>query len=414
MRIWLFRSSENLPIDEGEPRLFRMGLTAEELSKRNVEVTWWSSAFDHFNKKFRSDRTKTVAINSKYNIVLLHGDGYKRNMSIGRIMHESKEEKQFYKIAETLEEPDLVFASMPNLAMAHAAVKYAKKHNIPSYVDIRDMWPDEIVNQSSHKWLMKLIVSPMDFELKWTLRNATGIIGTSPKFLDWGLNKAHRTKTAKDAFFYVSYPDTNDIALKDEDVTSWLNQGLQEDDLICCFFGQFGNAVDLEPIIDAAIKISKKTKQIKFVLCGSGERIEEYRKRTRDTGIVLFPGWVDRRQICALGKLSSIGLLCYKKTNNFEWSLPNKFCEYLALGQTLLMAPSGLMEDLANEHGCGLRYQDSDDLANILMGLNGDREKVKKMKTNARKLYDKSFNAAVEYGRMAEFIINQALEDKKQ
>ena len=127
MNVWLLRIGEVLPIDEGEPRLLRMGLIAEEFHKSGAEITWFCSTFDHNLKKYRFEEKKEVNVKEGYMINLLHGRNYSKNLSIARILHYYDERRQFEKIAAKKPKPDVILAAMPNIDLAFVAVKYGKK-----------------------------------------------------------------------------------------------------------------------------------------------------------------------------------------------------------------------------------------------------------------------------------------------
>ena len=410
--VWLLKVGEALPTDNGSQRMLRMGLIAEEFKKRGANIIWWASSFNHNSKSFRADGAKRLKVSEGYEIQLLHGCDYKKNLSLGRIRHYAMERKQFEQMAEEMPKPDIILAAMPNIDLALAAVKYGKKHGVPVFVDVRDLWPELFEDYFPRfKRIVHYAIIPFKMQLSWTLRNATGIYATSDKFLNWALGYAKREKQPLDSYYYVSYPDTN-VELTEQDMQYWYDKGLSQDDLICCFFGQFGHAVNIEPVLHAALELKDKAPNVKFVICGLGEKLDSYKQIVGDATNVLFPGWVDRKQICALGKLSSIGLLSYRKNKNFEWSMPNKFCEYLALGLGLMIEPSGMMADLAKKHECGYQYTDAHDMAEKLQYLSMHRDEIKGMKQRARQLYEESFKADVVYARMVSDLIDAANKNK--
>lgn len=406
LKVWLVREGETLPTDEGQQRLFRMGLIAEEFNKIGADIKWFASTFDHNLKKFRVDHSVELPVNDHYSLCLLHGRNYTKNLSVKRLLHYADERKQFAKWAETMEEPDVIVAAMPNIDLALAAVRYGKEHHIPVFVDVRDMWPELYEDYFPRfKKLVHYAIIPFKRQLSWTLKYATGITATSEKFLDWALRYAGRSKEPTDNYYYVSYPDTN-ITLTESDYNYWYDKGLSADDTICCFFGQFGHAVNLEPVMYAALETAKKNPRVKYVICGVGEKLDTYRQILNGADNVIFPGWVDRKQICALGKIASVGLLSYRKNKNFEWSMPNKFCEYLALGLAVMVEPTGMMAQLTAEHRIGFRYDHAEELAEKLLYLADHRDEVAGMKQRARSLYEQQFKADVVYGRMVADILN--------
>ena len=407
-KIWLFKIGEALPTDMGNQRLMRMGLIAEEFSRRGVDTLWWASTFNQNLKTFRSSQNQKIDVTPNYGIQLLHGCGYTKNVSFKRILHYALERRQFEKLAKNIPQPDLILAAMPNIDLALAATRYARKNHIPIIIDVRDMWPDMYIDSFRHgKFFLRHALFPFKMQLQYTLKNATAIFATSDLFLKWALSYAGRERSDHDEFFFVSYPDTN-IDINDSDLDQWYQRGLQKTDLICCFFGQFGHAVDIESILYAALELKDTAPEIKFVICGLGEKLAAYKEIVGEANNVVFPGWVDRKQICALGKIAGVGLLAYRKSKNYEWSMPNKFCEYLALGLALAVEPEGMMSNMTAQYECGFKYNDFQELVQKLCYLNENRSVLDEMKKKSRQLYEKSFRADVVYRQMVDRILEIA------
>ena len=144
MRIWLIQRSEPTPHDnDGKQRLMRTGILSNELSKRGHEVVWWTSTFDHYNRKHRFETDQELTVNSDYLIQYLKGCGYKKNVSLSRIIDNNLVAKKFkIKAKKTLYKPDIILSSIPTAELSLEAVRFGKKNNIPVVLDIRDMWPD--------------------------------------------------------------------------------------------------------------------------------------------------------------------------------------------------------------------------------------------------------------------------------
>ena len=66
LRIWLVQIGEELPCDEGPPRLLRTALLAAELVQRGHEVTFWNAGFNHQKKKRRPETGTKFAISQGY------------------------------------------------------------------------------------------------------------------------------------------------------------------------------------------------------------------------------------------------------------------------------------------------------------------------------------------------------------
>lgn len=411
-KIWVLKTAEPLPCDEGA-RLLRMGLVTNELANnKNNEIVWWSSTFDHYRKIMRFDHDERIRIKDNYQLNLFYLDfSYNSNLSPKRLLQQFYEGKKFLKLSSNEVPPDIIICPMPTLEMAYFASVYSKKNNVPLVIDIRDLFPDMFIDfvPRRMKNIVRIGIIPYRAVLKKALKQAYSIIATSDYFLNWGLKYAKRKKKLQDKVFYVSYPDNN-IMLHSDDFDIWYRDyNLNSDDFICCFFGKFGYTVDLECVMRAAKILADIEPKIKFVICGEGEKLSLYKEILGGAKNVIFPGWVNRKQIYSLGKISSVGLLAYKPGKNYEYSMPNKFCEYLALGLAVLVEPNGMMYDFIENNECGMKFSSSEELVENLLKMYGNIDMVKKMKINARELYEKQFcaeNVYKEYAKHIEEILS--------
>ena len=103
MKIWLLQASEPMPVVNKNARLLRMGMIAEEMTKRGHQVIWFSNTFDHYQKKQLFDRDTIVRVKENYDIYLIHGPQYKKNISIRRIINHKLIAVKFRKMAKKME-----------------------------------------------------------------------------------------------------------------------------------------------------------------------------------------------------------------------------------------------------------------------------------------------------------------------
>lgn len=408
MKIWLINEGENLPGDDNNPRLQRMGLLAYEVSKIDgTEVVWWQSTFNHYQKKFRGHEDKTVQLKDNLKLIMLHSYGYQKNVSVRRMAHELKTARKFYKQGEHEPLPDIMVVAMPTIAQAHYVVKFGRKHNIPVLVDLRDLNPDVFVSPFTGiiKQCVKLGIKPLQWMLGNALKHANGLIGTTEPYLNWGLNYAKRSRGENDRVFFVSYPD-NGIATSLSEGSRWAKYQAYKG-IICCFFGQFGKLVDFDTVIDAAEICQKNGVEAKFLLCGKGELLDYYLNKVKEKGLdnVDLPGWVNKTDIADIGFISDIGLMAYKNDDNFNMQMPNKFSEYLSLGLAIMLQPTGVMEKVIADNQCGVRYQSAQDLYEAVKDLSNDRAKLEQYKNNSRALFEREFSVEKVYKEYGEYII---------
>lgn len=393
MIVWIVSVGEPLPVDGANVRLRRMGNLATFLSEKcDVHVEWFSVSFDHYKKIQRCMEDTDVAINPKFNMNMVYVNGYKRNVSLSRVIHHKNAGKKIYQNMNKMAKPDIIFASMEPLEVSEAAARYAKRNNIPYIVDVRDLWPEiyyDVIPKALHP-ILSIYVNRCAKSLNYTLGNSDSIVGLSNGFLEYGLKYAKRTRGDNDAIYPIAYPNYDYGAYQDLFDECWNKYQLKKTDFIVSFLGNFGDQFRFEEIISAANYLNDKYKDIKFVLCGNGKNEDIIRRSVGKN--VIIPGWIEKEQILSLMCYSKIGIAPYIDSMNYRLNTPNKFGEYLSAGLPIAVSVQGEMDKLLKENQCGASYKTSQDLIDIIEQYYKDSQLQHEHSQNARNLYEEMFN----------------------
>ena len=322
---------------------------------------------------------------------LAYVNGYKRNISLARIIHHKNAGKGIYKLMKSLEKPDVILASMEPLEVSSAAVQFANENGIPCIVDVRDLWPEiyyDVIPKALHG-LLNIYVNHCSKTLKKTMSSCDSIIGLSNGFLNYGLKYAGRNRKETDAVFPIAYPNYDYASYRDYFDECWGKYGLNKDDFIVVFLGNFGDQFKFDEIVGASEKFIEY-KDVKFVLCGNGKHQDEIREKTKEN--VIIPGWIEKKQILSLLSYAKIGIAPYIDSMNYRLNTPNKFGEYLSASLPIAVSVTGEMETLLNKHNCGAYYRNTEDLFNIIEKYYRDKDLQNEASKNARALFEKMFN----------------------
>ena len=416
MRVWLINTSEPLPIDGENVRLRRVGILADHLAKQGNDVVWWTSTFDHWHKVQRFSQDTSLTLDNGCQMQVLHAEGYRKNISLGRLLNHRLVARKFMRLAEEEPTPNAILCSYPTLDTSVAAVKYGKRANVPVVLDIRDLWPDIFVELAPPhaRGLTRLLLMPLFSQARRACSGAFAITGNSPAFVDFGLAYSGRERTDFDRDFPFGYkvcvPDSE---TRSQAAAFWDKLGVREGTgtPIICFFGSVGHQFDFATIIETARRIQPRCKT-QFILCGKGDLLEKYRKETQDLPNVIFPGWIDASQIWVLMEMSQFALAPYNDGQNYEGNLTNKPIEYLAGGLPILTSlKQGALRNLLEEHACGVSYEGQPEkLVELICQLSDHRERHEKMVQNARKLFESRFVASKVYGEMVDYLERIAKE----
>lgn len=416
MKVFIVSMGEPLPIDGDNVRLRRMGNLAEFISQNsNNEVVWLSDSFEHYTKKYRCIEDKYYDVNHNYKIKLLYAKGYKRNVSMSRVIHYKSLAKKINENLKQMERPDIIISTMAPLEITQEVVKYGIENNVPVVTDIRDLWPEiyyEIMPKYTHM-LIEPYIRICQKRLKFIMKNSYSIIGLSKYFLEYGLKYAQRKKNDLDAIFPIAYPNYNYNECSKQFCENWKRHNISENDFIVTFIGNFGKQFKFTEIIEAS-KLLKDYKNIKFVLCGVGEQIESIKRQTEKN--VIFTGWIEKDSISSLLSKTSIGVAPYIDSINYRNNTPNKFGEYISAGIPVLVSVSGEMENLLKCYECGHKYSTGEELALQIKEYYQNFETLNKHKNNSRKLYELYFNSDTVYKKMSDHLmhISQNYKEKMQ
>ena len=133
MKIWILEIGEPLPLERGA-RLLRYGLFTKYLASVGHEVVWWTSNFSHIKKRHFSKEDKDISYGD-VTLRLINGPGYKKNISLKRILHARYFSKRFTELSSKYAKPDLVICPVPTLENAKSAINFSLENDITSVID---------------------------------------------------------------------------------------------------------------------------------------------------------------------------------------------------------------------------------------------------------------------------------------
>lgn len=390
MRVWLVTIGEPLPVDDGDPRIMRAGLLARELTVRGHEVVWWSSRFDHTNKRHRSGKAwRTLPDGSR--LRLLRSCGYASNVSARRWIDHALLSVAFVLASVARRAPEVIVASLPPPELALAAtLRCRAAHRI---VDVRDKWPDVLLSTVPSR-VRRLGLAVMGVAARSALRRADTIWASSEPYLEWGVHQAGRAQQPADAVIPHGYDAPNARPPKRP------CQG----PLQLVFAGALTEWFDFDAVARALAMLNERTLKAQLTICGDGERAVHLRHLAGARQDINVVGFLDRAGLWEVFSRSDIGIAPYVASSVYDDSLPNKIIEYCAAGLVVATSIRGTARELIVERGAGFGYDNSDELRACLENLYAERAGVAELSRNASALFEARFVAANVYANAAQRI----------
>jgi len=381
----------------------RTTILADELVRRGHEVTWWGSNIEHRRKQPLVAGIYTIA--PGYTVRLLPVPAYTRNISWRRYRGYKSLARSFLQEAPSLPPPDIVLTGLPAHDLTYAAVRFANQRGIPSLVDVQDLWPDSFL-ELLPRGLRSLgrVGLFEDFRrARFALTNASGIIGISNTYLEWGRSKAQRSARKEDGIFYLgSNPLRTRQSTSSESV---FPDSPSSDRIVFGFLGVFGHTYDLQTILSAARLLANRGEhRAHFALAGTGDFAARLASQANGLPNVSFPGWLNAEEVESFLHRLDVGLATYAK--GAPQSLPNKPFQYLAAGKPIISSLPGELREILETSEAGLNYTagDPESLAAAVLEFINSPTQIASMGQNAYSLFRSKFNAETIYPQMVDHL----------
>ena len=287
--------------------------------------------------------------------------------------------------------PDVVFATSPPLTMALPAIAAARRWRVPLVFEVRDLWPEAPIQmgalrspaaQRFARWLERAIY-----------RSATEIVALSPGMRD-GI-----VATGIDPNRVALIPNASDLDLFSPDLDPGdlrAQLGVGADDFVCSYFGTMGEANDLTQVIEAAALLKVPAAGVVFILQGDGKRRAalEAEVHRRELDNVVFAPAGDKHAAARLAAASDACMTIFKDVPILATNSPNKLFDTFAAGRPAIVNTDGWQRTLVEKHEAGMyaRPGDAADLAEKVLALRDDPERVRRYGANARRLAEREFD----------------------
>jgi glycosyltransferase involved in cell wall biosynthesis len=245
---------------------------------------------------------------------------------------------------------DIVFVTSPPLFSVIPAIFLAKFRRAKLVLDVRDLWPDELISYGGFRE-GSIPVRILGVVERWAYRNADCIVATTQAIIDViGERGVPRERTfllpnGADLELFRPLPGENPIA-------SEYNFG---DRFVVVYSGLFGIKHCLEVLLEAAAKLRDR-KDIVFFLLGNGARKDALVSQTREMNLenVIFG---EERIVSEVPSLLARADVCFAAVRPEQYPrkvISVKVFEYMACEKPVVGAVSGESARILEESGGGI------------------------------------------------------------
>ncbi len=264
---------------------------------------------------------------------------------------------------KTGNEYDVIVATSPPLFIGLTAFVLSRIKRIPYIFELRDLWPESIIDMGILKNKMAITLS---YALEgFIYRKAIAINMLIPTFRKY-LVKKQNIKPEK--LIYI--PNGADFSLSEEVLSSFDREKFREengykDTFIITYVGAHGVANHLMQLIEAAERL--KDTKVKFQLIGAGPQKEMLQNEVKKRGLenVLLVNPVPKSEVYQYIAASDMGTSVLKKADIFLGVMSNKTFDYMSCKVPILILIDGLSREMIEEADCGI-YAEPENIDDIV------------------------------------------------
>jgi glycosyltransferase involved in cell wall biosynthesis len=286
---------------------------------------------------------------------------------------------------------DCILVESPPLFLGISAYLLSRFKRAKLIFNVSDLWPESAEKLGLIKSRLLLGLSKRLEEFMY--RKSSLITGQTRGIV----NNIHTRFPEKNIHWFPNGADLDFYLPEKYDMQKWRTKaGFSADDFIVFYGGILGHAQGLEVILYAALKL-KDHKRIKFIILGNGPRRDiliKMKEEMRIDNVQFFDAIpkTDMPDVIASIDLSVIPL---KKLELFKGAIPSKIFESLAMKKPVLLGVEGEAKTLFIDEGKGgLAYtpEDHDDLAEKVLHLSANNEKVQELGVAGKDYVNKKFD----------------------
>jgi glycosyltransferase involved in cell wall biosynthesis len=405
MIIWIINPFDPLPGEIIHP--WRYWSLAKVLKEKGHNVIWWSSSFNHYDKKQR-DINK---INDKeFEIRIIKTRPYKKNISLARLVNHRQFAKNFFLTAKDLLNkgelipPDKYIVSIPPLQISQAVFQLRKIWGGKVILDIQDAWPETFYRfipggDKIRKSLGPIVFAPWFQQARRAYAQTNAISGVAKKYIDLALGKRNQIPS-------LVVPIGISLSLIDK----YLPKKRELIPLIkFIYLGSMSDNYDLESIVHATNTLVSKGYELQVLIVGKGPKENSLKKLISSlklTSTIKLMGYLKFSDMVQILHQSHVALNTIYPSSYI--ALPNKIGDYTGAGLPIINSISGELNDLLEKYHAGIFYN-AGDIGSLMKAMQfylDNQEIILIQGENSRKLAEDLFDRDKNYPIFAEFIEN--------
>lgn len=302
---------------------------AKELIKRGHSVTIIASSFHYSKYKEMKDYKDKDYLFEKIDGIdfiwiktpSYFGNGFSRVKNM--LSYFLKVLKYIPKL--NLKKPNIIVGSSVHLFAVYSAYKLSKKYNTPFIMEVRDIWPQTLIDMGISRWHPFIILLGVLEE--YLYKKADKVISNLPYAYE------HIEKfVSREKFEWIS----NGVDLSN---ITYIPKEKNEK-FIISYTGAIGIANNLQILLDVAKRLKEK-KDIFFRIVGEGAEKEKLKAFVKENNLlnVSIDNSVPKNKVTNILQSSDVLYFNLKDSPVFNYGISsNKLFDYMASGRVIIFS----------------------------------------------------------------------------
>lgn len=402
MNIWILNHyATNMFFDEsGRHQAF-----AKYLIKSGHKATIFCSNTLHTSEDVidtgnKSYVTKTGADDVEYVFVKTtpyHDNGKQRIKNMIEFYFNVQKVMEAYM--ETTEKPDIILASSVHPLTLVAGERFAKKAGCPCVCEVRDLWPQVMVDMGMFSG-NSLIAKVLYAGEKWIYKKADQLVFTQEGCKDYIKDRGWENVIDLDKVNYINNGVDLDLFIENKTAYKIDDEDLNDDSSYkIVYAGAIRRVNRIDRLVDLAAYLKDNGhSDIKMIIYGDGDRREELEKRCEAENLdnIVFKGRVPKYYIPYILSKADLNIVTVEISDIGHYGTSwNKLFEYFASEKPVVADYDMGAYNLIENHNFGTArvFETVEELGEEVLKYKADTE-LDLRGNEAAKLYDHKYLTA--------------------
>ncbi len=247
--------------------------------------------------------------------------------------------------------PALIYGSSPHLIPTFAAYCLARLRRIPFYLEVRDLWPQVLIDMGGKNESSRMVRLLGWMERKM-YRGARRVVVLAPGAVDYVVERGANREDVVLAPNGVRLPD---LAALPDVASAREAFGLPADRFIVAYTGAHGTANSLHTLVDAAIELERTAPGCYLILLvGSGMEKTSLLERAAGHASIELRDPIPKLELPALLQACDALALTLLDIPVFRYGVsPRKLFDYYAAAKPVVVNVAGDVTEEVQTHNCG-------------------------------------------------------------